>query len=99
MRVSDSASEPTPIAQMGLVRRTLDLDLGDVSFSNMAARLSGTILCGDELMPHPQEAHLRTLRWNGCGGTSCALQELQQSYNSGNCRAIARPRFHPSALR
>lgn len=46
---------------MGLVRRTLDLDLGEVSFSNMAARLSGTILCGAELMPHPQQAELRTL--------------------------------------
>jgi hypothetical protein len=46
---------------MGLTRRTLDLDLGDVSFGGMAARLSGTILCGQNLTPHEQESQLRSL--------------------------------------
>lgn len=62
MPVSDSAEfEPSPTAQLGLARRSWDLDLGDVCFNGMAARLSGTILCGDELAPHPQESQLRTL--------------------------------------
>lgn len=62
MRVSSPAykSEPTT-AQMGLARRTLDLDLGDVSFNGIAARLSGTIVCGAELTSHGHESELRTL--------------------------------------
>lgn len=62
MQVSYPASQFEPIsAQMGLARRTLDLDLGDVYFNGMAATLKGTILCGQTLTPHGQEAELRSL--------------------------------------